>query len=279
MATESNLLGVLAPHGDGRPFVMGIVNVTPDSFSDGGLHLEATAAIAAGLRMREEGADVVDVGGESTRPFSASISIDEELNRVIPVVRGLADAGVFVSIDTRRAAVMRAAVDAGARLINDVSALLDDPDALPLAAALGCPVVLMYRRGNAATGYEQPTEVGLLEEVKAFLASRVEACMNAGIARNAIAIDPGVGFVGASPDDNLPLIKGIGELAALGHPVVIGASRKRFVGTISGEPDSDRRLGGSLAVALAAAERGAAVLRVHDVRETVQALKAQAALR
>jgi dihydropteroate synthase len=201
------------------------------------------------------------------------------LNRVIPVVRGLADAGVFVSIDTRRAAVMRAAVDAGARLINDVSALLDDPDALPLAAALGCPVVLMYRRGNAATGYEQPTEVGLLEEVKAFLASRVEACMNAGIARNAIAIDPGVGFVGASPDDNLPLIKGIGELAALGHPVVIGASRKRFVGTISGEPDSDRRLGGSLAVALAAAERGAAVLRVHDVRETVQALKAQAALR
>jgi dihydropteroate synthase len=279
MATESNLLGVLAPHGDGRPFVMGIVNVTPDSFSDGGLHLEATAAIAAGLRMREEGADVVDVGGESTRPFSASISIDEELNRVIPVVRGLADAGVFVSIDTRRAAVMRAAVDAGARLINDVSALLDDPDALPLAAALGCPVVLMYRRGNAATGYEQPTEVGLLEEVKAFLESRVEACMNAGIARNAIAIDPGVGFVGASPDDNLPLIKGIGELAALGHPVVIGASRKRFVGTISGEPDSDRRLGGSLAVALAAAERGAAVLRVHDVRETVQALKAQAALR
>jgi len=279
MATESNLFGVLAPHGDGRPFVMGIVNVTPDSFSDGGVHLDARAAIEAGLRMHEEGADVVDVGGESTRPFSASVSVDEELNRVVPVVRGLAAAGVFVSIDTRRAAVMRAAVDAGARLINDVSALLDDPDALPLAAALGCPVVVMYRRGNANTGYEQPTEASLLEEVKAFLASRVEACMRAGIARNAIAIDPGIGFVGASPDDNLPLIKGIGELAALGNPVVIGASRKRFVGTISGEPDSGRRLGGSLAVALAAAERGAAVLRVHDVRETVQALKAQAALR
>lgn len=257
---------------------MGIINVTPDSFSDGGLHADKAVAIEAGLRMYDEGADIIDVGGESTRPGSAALAEGDEIDRVVPVIRRLAGAGAAVSIDTRRATVMRAALDAGARLVNDVSALGDDPAALPLAAARGCPVILMHRSGSAATGYAPPGGE-VLAAVTTFLAARIERSLAAGVARSAIAIDPGLGFVGGAPEANLPLIAGIPALAALGHPVVIGASRKRFVGTISDEPEPARRLGGSLALALAAAERGAAILRVHDVRETVQALKAQAALR
>ena len=268
----------LVPYADGRPWVMGIINVTPDSFSDGGLHLDTARAIEVGLRMREDGADIIDVGGESTRPHAVDVPIEEEVARVIPVIRGLADAGVIASVDTRRAPAMRAALDAGARIVNDVSALRDDPAALALLAERGCPVILMYRRGTAATGYADPTAGDVLAAARTFLAQRIDACITAGIARDAIAIDPGVGFVGGVPGDNLALIAGIPDLATLGRPVVIGASRKRFVGTISGEPAPARRLGGSLALALAAAARGAAILRVHDVRETVQALKAQAAL-
>lgn len=268
----------LTPHADGRPWTMGILNVTPDSFSDGGLYGDSLRAIDAGLQMHEDGADLVDVGGESTRPGAAEVTIAEEIARVVPVVQGLADRGVVVSVDTRRAAVMRAALEAGARLVNDVSALRDDPDALPLLAARCCPVILMYRHGTAADGYTRPPG-DLLSTVCTFLLARIEACLAAGLPREAIAIDPGVGFVGGAPRDNLALIASVPALAALGHPVVIGASRKRFIGTISGEPVAARRLGGSLAMALEAAARGAAMLRVHDVRETVQALKAQAALR
>ncbi len=268
----------LAPHADGRPWVMGILNITPDSFSDGGVHLDAARAIEAGLRMAEDGADIVDVGGESTRPRAANVPVEQEAARIVPVVRGLADAGVLVSVDTRRALAMRAALDAGARIVNDVSALRDDPATLPLVAERGCPMILMYRRGSAATGYADPAAGDVLAAARSFLAARIDACIAAGVARDAIAVDPGVGFVGGAPDDNLALIAGIPDLATLGRPVVIGASRKRFVGTISGEPTPARRLGGSLALALAAAARGAAILRVHDVRETVQALKAQAAL-
>jgi dihydropteroate synthase len=268
----------LAPHADGRPWTMGILNVTPDSFSDGGLHGDPIRAIDAGLQMRDDGADLVDVGGESTRPGAAELPAAEEIARVVPVVQAMADRGVVVSVDTRRAAVMRAALDAGARLVNDVSALRDDPDALPLLAARRCPVILMYRHGTAASGYTRPPG-DLLAAVCAFLSGRVEACLAAGLPRESIAIDPGVGFVGGAPGDNMALIAGIPILMAFGHPVVIGASRKRFVGTISGEPVAARRLGGSLAMALAAADRGAAMVRVHDVRDTVQALKAQAALR
>lgn len=268
----------LQPHADGRPWVMGILNVTPDSFSDGGRHLDPAVAIAAGLAMRAAGADVIDVGGESTRPGAADVPVETEIARVLPVVRGLADAGLAVSVDTRRMPVMRAALDAGVRLVNDVSALRDDPAALPLVAAGGCPVILMYRRGEAATGYADAAAGDVLAAASDFLAARIDACVAAGVRREAIAIDPGIGFVGAGPDDNLTLIAGIGALAALGRPVVVGASRKRFIGTISGAPVAARRLGGSLALALAAAERGAAVLRVHDVAETVQALRAQAAL-
>jgi dihydropteroate synthase len=277
-APASPAFAGLRPHADGRPWVMGIINVTPDSFSDGGLHFDAGRAVEAGRRMAGDGADLVDVGGESTRPGATELPVGEEIARIAPVVRGLADAGIAVSIDTRRAAVMRAALDAGARIVNEVSALRDDPPALPLLAARGCPVILMYRRGDAAGGYAGPAGVDILAEVRSFLAARIAACVAAGLPRDAIAVDPGLGFVGAAPEDNLALIAGIPTLAALGRPVVIGASRKRFVGTISGEPEPARRLGGSLALALAAAARGAAILRVHDVRETVQALKAQAAL-
>lgn len=268
----------LRPHADGRPWVMGIVNVTPDSFSDGGVHLDVGHAIAAGQRMRDEGADIVDVGGESTRPGSATLPAATEIARVVPVVRALADSGIVVSVDTRHAAVMRAALDAGARIVNDVSALRDDADALPLLAAAGCPVVLMYRRGDPASGYSGPHEDDIVAAARDFLAGRIDACLAAGLPHDGIAIDPGLGFVGGEPADNLLLIAGIADLATLGRPVMIGASRKRFVGTISGEPVAARRLGGSLAMALAAAARGAAIVRVHDVRETVQALKAQAAL-
>jgi dihydropteroate synthase len=268
----------LTRHADGRPWLMGIINVTPDSFSDGGLNFDSARAVEAGRRMCEEGADIIDVGGESTRPHAAAVPIEEELARIVPVIRGLADAGAIVSVDTRRAAAMRAALDAGARLVNDVSALRDDPASLPVVARQGCAVILMYRRGSAATGYADPAAGDVLGAARTFLAARIDACIAAGVAREAIAIDPGVGFVGGAPDDNLALIAGIPDLATLSRPVVIGASRKRFVGTISGEKVAAQRLGGSLALALAAAARGAAILRVHDVRETVQALKAQAAL-
>jgi dihydropteroate synthase len=173
---------------------------------------------------------------------------------------------------------MRAALDAGARIVNDVSALCDDAAALPTVAAAGCPVVLMFRRGSAADGYAGPPEQDILAAARIFLASRVAACVAAGLPDDRIAIDPGIGFVGGAPADNLSLVAGIPDLLTLGCPVLIGASRKRFIGAITDEPVAARRLGGSLAMALAAASHGAAILRVHDVRETVQALKAQAAL-
>lgn len=266
-----------------RPWVMGIVNVTPDSFSDGGLRLDPARAVADGLAMLAEGADFIDVGGESTRPGADEVAVEEELRRVVPVVRGLAEAGAVVSIDTRRALVMAAALDCGARIVNDVSALRDDRDSLPLIADRRCAVVLMHRRGTAAERYRGPAYADVVADVRDFLATRIADCLAAGIAREAIAIDPGIGFgklpaEGYDPDQNLRLIAGIPALVALGHPVLIGVSRKTFIGHISGEPDPARRLGGSLALALEAARRGAAILRVHDVRETVQALKAVAAL-
>lgn len=266
-----------------RPWIMGVVNVTPDSFSDGGLRLDPARAVTDGLAMLADGADFIDIGGESTRPGAEGVTVEDEIARVLPVVRGLAAAGAVVSIDTRRAAVMAAALDAGARIVNDTSALRDDRDSLPLVAARGCAVILMHRRGTSADHYRGPAYADVVVDVCDFLASRAADCMAAGVAHDAIAIDPGVGFgklpaEGYDPDQNLRLIAGVPSFVSLGHPVMIGASRKAFVGYISGEPDPARRLGGSLALALEAARRGAAILRVHDVRETVQALKAVAAL-
>jgi dihydropteroate synthase len=254
-----------------RPLVMGVVNVTPDSFSDGGRHLDPQRAIAAGHAMLEAGADLLDIGGESTRPGAQAVTAEEEIARILPVLRELAKAAP-VSVDTRHAATMRAALDAGAEVINDVSALRHDPEALALVARAQAPVVLMHMPGddpatmNALAAYG---DVAL--EVAGFLHDRVATCEALGIPRGRIAVDPGIGF-GKTMAHNLALIERLPLLAATGCRVVLGASRKRFIGTLSGVEAADARLPGSLAAALAGAARGASVLRVHDVAETVQAL-------
>jgi dihydropteroate synthase len=251
---------------------MGVLNVTPDSFSDGGRHVDPGRAVAAGLAMAAGGADVVDVGGESTRPGAPPVAADEEQGRVLPVIRGLREAGVLVSIDTRNAATMAAALDAGASIVNDVSGLTHDQAAARLVAARGCPVVLMHMRGDPATMNAHAVYTDVAREVTGELAARIAAAEQAGIARDAIAIDPGIGFAKLAPH-SLELLRRLAELAVLGRPIVVGVSRKGFIGRIGGEPDPQRRLPGSLAAGLFAVSRGAQILRVHDVAETVQALR------
>jgi dihydropteroate synthase len=260
-----------------RPRVMAILNVTPDSFSDGGRTQPAEAAIAAGLRMASDGADIIDVGGESTRPGSAAVPPPEEQRRILPVVAGLAARGLLVSVDTRNAGTMRAALDAGAAIINDVSGLAHDAGAAALVAARGCPVVMMHMRGTPATMNALAVYGDAAAEVRAELMARVEAARAAGIAADRIAIDPGIGFA-KTADQSVAVLRGLRALAGTGYPVVAGLSRKSFIGRLSDEPDAARRLGGSLAAALFALSRGAAVLRVHDVRETVQAIRVWHAL-
>ena len=260
-----------------RPRIMGIVNATPDSFSDGGARLDPARAIDAGLRMADQGADIVDVGGESTRPGAELVPLDAEQARVLPVVAALAARGIKVSIDTRHAATMRAALDAGAAIVNDVSALSHDPAARGVAAAAACPVVLMHMRGTPATmaglaEYRDPAA-----EIAAELAALADAAIAAGVARSAIALDPGIGFA-KTADQSVAALRGLPALAALGFPILIGVSRKSFVGRIANEADPAARLPGSLAAALFALSRGAAILRVHDVPETVQAVAVWRAL-
>nr|WP_294522272.1 dihydropteroate synthase [uncultured Rhodopila sp.] len=255
-----------------RPLVMGILNVTPDSFSDGGRDAGPDAAIAAGLAMAEDGADIIDVGGESTRPGAAAVPPDIEQARVVPVARALSRAGLCVSVDTRNAATMRAVLDAGAAIINDVSGLTHDPAAAALVAARNCPIVLMHMRGTPATMNAMATYGDVVAEVRSELLERVEAALAAGIARKNIAIDPGIGFAKLA-DQSRALLRELAAFTGLGYPVLIGVSRKSFIGALSGEPRADRRLGGSLAAAVFAALRGAAIVRVHDVRETVQAFR------
>lgn len=257
---------------------MAIVNVTPDSFSDGGERLDPAQAIDDGLRFVSEGADIVDVGGESTRPGSRPIEAGEELQRVLPVVEGLAGHGVLVSIDTRRAAVARACLDAGARIVNDVSALRDDPDLMPLVVDRGTPVVLMHRRGRAEDKYVVPAYDDVVEEVRDFLVERAGACVAMGMARHDIALDPGIGF-GKSVGENLALIAGAGRLADAGYPVLVGASRKSFIGRLTGIDEPRRRDPASVWLAVEAARRGAAIVRVHDVAATCQALAVSLAMR
>ena len=254
-----------------RPLLMGVVNVTPDSFSDGGLFASTEAAIAQGRRLAEEGADILDIGGESTRPGSEPVPEDEELRRVLPVVEALAADGHLVSIDTRRAAVMRAALAAGARIANDVTALAGDPDSLRVVAGAGAAVVLMHMQGEPRTMQRDPRYGDVVAEVAAFLAARVEACVAAGIPRARICVDPGIGF-GKTVEHNLALLRGLPALRAEGCALLVGASRKGFIGKLSRGEDASRRLPGSLAVALHAAAAGADILRVHDVAETRQAL-------
>lgn len=250
---------------------MGIVNVTPDSFSDGGRFLGAEAAIAHGRKLAEEGADFLDIGGESTRPGAAPVTIEEEIGRTVPVIRALARDGLRVSIDTRHAAVMRAALDAGATIINDISALEGDPDSLAVAAASGAAIVLMHMQGQPATMQRNPHYEDAPREIRAYLAGRIEACMAAGIDKSLLSVDPGIGF-GKSLSHNLDILSHLDVLEDLGVPVLLGVSRKSLIGSLSrGEP-ADRRLGGSIAAALAGLERGARILRVHDVAESVQAV-------
>lgn len=254
------------------PRIMGILNVTPDSFSDGGRHGDAAAAIEAGLRMVEAGAAIIDVGGESTRPGATPVPLHEELRRVIPVIEGLVTAGAEVSIDTMKAGVMRAALAAGATMVNDVSALTHDPESLGVVAASTARVVLMHMKGTPATMQQAPEYRDVVAEVRAFLDDRVAACVAAGIAPGRIIRDPGIGF-GKSLEHNLALL---GNLPALGRPLLLGASRKSLIGALTGAGVDDR-LPGSLALALHAAAAGCAWVRVHDVPETAQAFAVWAA--
>lgn len=261
-----------------RPRVMAIVNVTPDSFSDGGERLDPARAIVDGLQFISEGADFIDIGGESTRPGSLPVSEEEELRRVLPVVEGLARRGALISIDTRRASVARACLDAGARIVNDVSALRDDPEMLPLIAERQVPVVLMHRRGRPEDSYAGPNYRDVVEDVRQFLIERAQDCQKSGVTARDIAIDPGIGF-GKKPDEDLALIADTGRLAAAGHPVLIGASRKSFIGRLTGVQEARERAPASIWLAVEAARRGAAILRVHDVAATCQALAISAAMR
>ena len=256
---------------------MGVLNITPDSFSDGGAFLDADRAIEAGLAMAAAGADIVDVGGESTRPGSPPTATEAEQGRVVPVVRALAAAGLRVSIDTRNAATMRAALAVGAAIVNDVSGLTHDPGSAAVVAAAGCPVVLMHMRGTPDTMNARAIYSDVASEVRDELAARIGAARHAGIAPEAIAIDPGIGFAKLAPH-SLEMLRRLPELAMLGRPILVGVSRKSFLGRIGGEPEPRRRLPGSLAAGLFAVARGAQVLRVHDVAETVQALRVWAAL-
>ena len=250
--------------------LMGIVNVTPDSFSDGGLYLDAEAAVAHGRELVAEGADVVDVGGESTRPGAAAVPVDEELRRTEPVVAALAAEGVAVSIDTSKAAVAEAALDAGAAMVNDVTALTGDPELAGLCADRGCEVVLMHMLGTPRTMQEDPRYDDVVQDVRAFLAGRIEAATAAGIAEERVWVDPGIGF-GKTVEHNLELLRRLGELRELGRPVVVGTSRKSFIGKLTGR-EVDDRIGGSIASNVIAARAGAEMLRVHDVREMREAL-------
>jgi dihydropteroate synthase len=255
-----------------RCLVMGIVNVTPDSFADGGRYLDPTAAVAHGLALAAEGADLLDVGGESTRPGAAYVEEAVELDRVVPVVEGLAAAtGVPVSVDTRKAAVARAALAAGATIVNDVSAGRDDPDLLGVAAEAGAAMVLMHMQGTPATMQDDPRYHDVLAEVEAFLQERCTAAEAAGVARDALVVDPGIGF-GKRDEHNYALLGGLARLTRLGHPVLVGTSRKGFIGRALDLP-VEERLEGTAAAVVWAVERGARIVRVHDVAPMVRTVR------
>ena len=255
-----------------RPLVMGILNVTPDSFSDGGLHFSLDAAIAAGQRMLTEGAAILDIGGESTRPGAAPVPVDLEIDRIVPVIRALAADGAVISLDTRNAETMAAGLDAGARIVNDISGLRHDPAALPLVAGRACPVVLMHMRGTPETMNEYADYVDVEAQVTAEITTLRDTALAHGIRAENICLDPGIGFAKRGAQ-NIQLLNATARLASFGHPLLIALSRKRFLGEISGEPDATKRDSESLAGAIYACAQGAHILRVHDVAGTVKALR------
>ncbi len=263
---------------ESRPVVMGILNVTPDSFSDGGEYFDTEAAVERALAICAEGVDIIDVGGESTRPGSEPVDADEEIRRVIPVIRAVADeTDLPISIDTQKAAVAAEALAAGAQIVNDVSALRTDPRMAAVAAEAGAPTVLMHMQGRPKTMQSNPRYDEVVTDIIAWLEERVEAACAAGIARERVIVDPGFGF-GKTLQHNLELLRRLSEFHRLGHPVLVGTSRKSMLGTILGSPTEDR-LAGTLATVCAAVLSGCHILRVHDVAETVRAVKVCEAIR
>jgi len=258
-----------------RPLVMGVLNVTPDSFSDGGRFADREQALSHARRMRDDGADIIDIGGESSRPGAESVAEGVELSRVLPLVEALAAEGIPVGVDTRKPAVMQAAIAAGAAMINDIAALRE-PGAIEACAQGGIGVCLMHMQREPRTMQAAPAYADVVSEVRDFLLTRARVCIDAGIARERIAIDPGFGF-GKTLAHNLALLRALGTLAATGYPVVAGLSRKASLGEITGR-SVDERMPASLAAALSAVARGAAIVRVHDVRATVDALKVWSAV-
>lgn len=255
-----------------RTLIVGVINVTPDSFSDGGLFWDAEHAVAQGLALADEGADILDVGGESTRPNSEPTSVDEEIKRTVPVIEALAaQSRAVISIDTSKALVASAALDAGATIINDVTALRGDPAMAALAASSGAGLILMHMLGTPRTMQQNPHYDDVVAEVKDFLAQRAQVARDAGVAAERIIVDPGIGF-GKAPEHNLALIRGLGELSELGYPVLLGASRKAFIGAITGKQRPDDRLWGSVGVHVLGAALGADLVRVHEVAPYKDAL-------
>jgi dihydropteroate synthase len=262
------------------PALFGILNVTPDSFSDGGDFLDPEAAARHAGVLLDEGADAIDVGGESTRPGSDPVSEEEELRRVVPVVRKILEArpGAVVSVDTYRARTAEAALDAGARIVNDVTALRGDPRMAALVADAGCPVVLMHMLGEPKTMQREPRYDDVVGEVRGFLEERAGQANAAGVAAENVILDPGIGF-GKTPDHNLSLLRRLDAIVSLGFPVLLGASRKRFIGTITGAEEAKERVFGTVATTVLGYERGATLFRVHDVRANREALAVARAVR
>lgn len=257
--------------------LMGIVNVTPDSFSDGGQFLDPARAIAHGLQLVEEGADILDIGGESTRPGSVPLSVDEEIDRVLPVIEGLKGCGAKLSIDTRNAKTMQVSLSAGAHIVNDISALSHDVQSLDVVASVQCDIILMHMQGTPQTMQAAPVYGDVVREVYDYLAARIAACEAKAIHKNRISVDVGIGF-GKTLEHNLKLLNNIDKFKSLGVDILLGTSRKRFIEAIHSGSPVDQRLGGSIASVLSAYQKGIRSFRVHDVKATGQALSVMAAI-
>ncbi len=256
-----------------KPLVMGVLNVTPDSFSDGGKFLDPAAAVRRARAMAAAGADIIDIGGESTRPGATPVWEGEEADRIIPVIEAMAAEGVALSVDTRHSFVMDKALKAGADIINDISALSHDPDSMAFAVSVSAPVILMHAQGDPKTMQENPEYDHVLLDVYDYLSACIDACLEAGISADRIIVDPGIGFGKRVVRDNVALINGLSLFQTLGCPILLGASRKRFVGAITGVDTAEERVIGSVIAAAKGAEYGANIIRAHDVAQTVEALK------